>query len=265
MSVTQRRILLFFVVAYAFTWFGILGNALWPSDYWLQPMNPFGPLIAAPLVIWLTEGGAGLKAWLRRIARFRAPVWVYGAACLIPLAIIFGSIASASALGAVLKPIPQVGIVDFIVMIPVILLAGPLPEEVTFRGHAQHQLQQEMSPLAVALLIGVGVLVWHTPLLVSGHLAWPWAITIVLVSIVYAWLYNSGGSIWPVVLLHFTVNYFGSEFLGEVVSEPATQMIYAMVFCAAYAVWALAIVWKAGPSLGRDRQGNVVPTPAYSH
>ena len=56
MNATQRRIVIFFLVTYALSWFGWLGNWLAPSEYWPLPMNPLGPIVAAPLVIWLTEG-----------------------------------------------------------------------------------------------------------------------------------------------------------------------------------------------------------------
>lgn len=257
MTVIQRRILYFFLLSYAFTWFGWLGNWLAPSDYWLLPMNPLGPLMAAPLVIWLTEGGAGVRAWLRRLGNFNAPLWVYGAAFLVPLAIIATSMGVAAASGAVMMPLPEIAAVDFLVAIPIILLFGPFPEEVSFRGYGQHTLQERVSPLSAALAIGVGVLVWHAPLIIIGHLAWPWMICIVAVSVVYAWLYNVGGSVWPLVLLHFTVNYFGSEFLGQVVSEPHTQVLYAGVYCLLYVAWATAIYGRHGKQLGRERRGAV--------
>jgi membrane protease YdiL (CAAX protease family) len=263
MPITYRRIVYFFLAAYAFTWFVWLGNWLLPSDNW-PPMNPLGPLMAAPLVIWLTEGRAGLKAWLHRIARFRAPAWVYGAAFLIPLAIILSSIALTVATGATMRPFPEVELIGFLVMIPIILLNGPGPEEVSFRGHALPQLQQTMSPLAASLWIGFGVLVWHAPLILIGDLAWPWMITIVLVSIVYTWLYNIGGSVWPLVTLHFVVNYFGSEFIGAIVSDPQTQPIYAIIFCGFYVVWAALLIWRYGPALGRRPGTGPSAIPAHA-
>ena len=65
-----------------------------------------------------------------------------------------------------------------------------------------------------------------------------------------------------IVLLHFTVNYFGSEFLGEVVSEPQTQMIYAGFTCLFYLAWAAAIVWRAGAGLGRESGPRLVVASA---
>src|SRR5690606_26670330 len=82
MSALVSRMAVFFGLAYAFTWMGWLGNAIWPSDYWLLPMNPFGPLMAAPIAILIMDGVEGLKAWGKRLINFRAPLWVYAAALL---------------------------------------------------------------------------------------------------------------------------------------------------------------------------------------
>ena len=257
MPVVYRRLIFFFLLTYAFTWFGWLGNWLAPSDYWLLPMNPLGPLMAAPLVIWMTEGGAALKVWARRLITFRAPLWVYGAAFFIPLAIILTSLTLTSLSGATMLPLPEIAIADFFIAIPIVLISGPFPEEVSFRGYGQVELQKTVSPLAAALMIGVGVVIWHAPLLVIGEMAWPWAITIVLVSIVYAWLYNSGGSVWPMVIVHFVVNYFGGEFLGAVVADPHTQVNYALIYCGLYFMWAAWIVLHHGPLLGRDTRQHI--------
>jgi membrane protease YdiL (CAAX protease family) len=254
MSILVRRLVIFFGLAYAFTWYGNLGNALWPSEWWMAPMNPLGPLVAAPIAILINDGTAGLKAWLRRLANFRAPLWVYGAAILVPLAIIVTAIAGAAATGAMLMPLPEVSIVEMLIMIPILAIMGPATEEPAFRGYGLHELQRAVSPLAASLVIGLGVVVWHAPLILTGDLPWPWIMTIVFVSVVYTWLYNAGGSVWPLVVLHLTVNYFGSEFLGAVVSDPSTQLIYALIYAGLYLGWAAILVWKFGPSLsGRGR------------
>jgi membrane protease YdiL (CAAX protease family) len=252
MSITVYRVSLFFVLACALTWAGWLAGFIWPSEQW-PTMNPLGPLVAAPITIALTEGRVGLAAWLRRIARFRAPLWVYGAATLVPLAIIAVAMGVTAASGAVMHAIPVPSPLDVLIVIPILALMGPMPEEVTFRGHALPALQAILTPLAASLLIGIGVVVWHLPLIIEGSLAWPWIITIVLVSIVYTWLYNAGQSVWPLVTLHLVVNLFGSEFLGAIVAEPQTQLVYALVYAALYFVWAAAVLWRCGPALGVSR------------
>jgi uncharacterized protein len=251
MSPVHRRIVCFFLVTYLLSWFGHVGNWIFPSNYWPLPMNPFGPLIAAPLVIWATEGWAEVSAWLRRLARFKAPLRVYAIALVIPIAIILASLWLASKAGVAIQSLPPRGAVEFLILIPIMLIAGPAPEEVSFRGYGQSLLQTVTSPLTAAIWIGAGVAVWHIPLFLLGNVPYPFIVTLVAVSIVYAWLYQLGGSIWPVVALHFSVNYFGGEYFGTMIAEPAGQRVYAWFFAAFYVLWAAFILWRYGPELGR--------------
>lgn len=254
MSSTLRRIGVFFLLAYVLTWIGNLGNYIWPSELWPAPMNPLGPLMAAPLAIWLTEGGSGVKAWLKRIGNFRAPVWVYAIAILGPLAIILISVGLAALSGATTQDLPHYEWFEFIIAVPIALLMGPGPEELTFRGYGQHELQKVMSPLMTALWIGIGVAVWHLPLILTGDITLPWIICIVAVSVVYAWIYNMGGSIWPVVMVHFTVNYFGGAYFGQIIATPEGQLLYAGFYAGIYVLWAAGLAWLSGPSLGLNPQ-----------
>jgi membrane protease YdiL (CAAX protease family) len=250
MSVIHRRIVLFFLVSYALTWFGHLGNWLWPGPYWPLPMNPFGPLVAAPLVIGFTEGREGLKRWLRRVVTFRAPLRAYLAAFFIPLAIILASAGLTIAAGTPHEPLPPNTLVDFVILVPVILiLAGPATEEPGFRAYGLHELQATVSPLAASLWIGVGVLIWHAPVLLLGNIDWPVAINIVAVSVVYAWLYQMGG-VWPVITLHFSHNYFGGEYIGTIFSGGGS-VAYTGILAAFYVVLAVGLAWWLGPELGR--------------
>ena len=228
------RILCFFLLNFALSWFGHMGNWIAPSDYWPIPMNPLGPLVAAPIVIWATEGWAGVTAWLRRLANFNAPLHVYAIALFLPVAIILASLWLASMTGVAIQSLPARGAVEFLVLIPIMLVAGPAPEEVSFRGYAQNLFQTVISPLRAAFWIGLGVVVWHIPLFALGYVPYPFIITLVAVSVVYAWLYQLGGSIWPVVALHFSVNYFGGEYFGMMIAEPSGQTVYSWFFAAFY-------------------------------
>jgi len=244
------RVLLFFLVTYALTWVGNLGNYLWPSDAWPRPMNPLGPLVAAPLVLWLYDGGPAVAAWFRRILRFRAPPWLYATAFLLPLAIILGSVGLAIAIGTKSGPLPSYAASEFIIGIPIVLLFGPLPEEPGFRGLGLHELRDSMTTLTAALIIGLGVLIWHLPLFLTGDLPLPIAVVLPAVSVVYAWLYTRGGSVWPLVLAHWVQNYFGGNFFGMVFAPP-DQWIWLSFLTVAYLLWAALLVWRYGPELGR--------------
>ncbi|MDP4031748.1 MAG: type II CAAX endopeptidase family protein [Pseudorhodobacter sp.] len=244
------RLLAYFLVCYALSWFGHLGNWLWPSGYWPLPMNPLGPLLAAPIVLWAFDGGAGVRAWFWRMLRFRAPLWVYGAAFAIPLAIIIASVGLAILIGTPHGPLPTYSPLEFVIYAPVVLLFGPLPEEPGFRGFGQYELQESTSALVAALVIGFGVLIWHLPLLLLGEIPLPIAAVLIAVSVVYAWLYVSGGSIWPLVLLHWVQNYFGGGFFGEMFT-PEHGRVWTAFLAGLYTIWAVLLVWKFGTGLGR--------------
>ncbi|HEX9894454.1 MAG TPA: CPBP family intramembrane glutamic endopeptidase [Gemmatimonadales bacterium] len=246
---TRIRILAFFLLAYALTWFGNLGNVIHPAVWWPRPMFVLGPILAAPLVIGWTEGRAGLLAWWHRILRFRAPGRIYAAGLLIPLAIIVTSAALAVAAGASLPPIAAWNWGALLVALPIVPLGGPIPEEPAFRGYGQHVLQQTMSPLAASLWIGLGVLVWHLPILIIGGIPWPIAVALPAVSVVYAWLYQAGGSIWPLVGLHFIQNLVGGMLFGAMF-DGRGDVVWTGFLAALYVLWALILAWRLGPTLG---------------
>ncbi len=75
------------------------------------------------------------------------------------------------------------------------------------------------------------------------------AITLIAVSVVYAWLYNIGGSIWPLVVLHFVQNYFGGGYFGRMFSEQ-DSVPWIAILTLLYIVWAGFLVWRFGAALG---------------
>ena len=91
MSVIRRHpVITFFLIAYALSW----GAIPWQSFF--AP----GVLVAALIVVSLTEGVAGLKAMGSRLIRWRVS-WIWYALALgVPLAIKFASIGLNNALGA---------------------------------------------------------------------------------------------------------------------------------------------------------------------
>ena len=96
MSVIRRHpVLTFFLLAYALCWAAI------PWQSFFAP----GVLVAALIVVFLTEGVAGLKAMGSRLIRWRVSWIWYALAIAVPLAVKFASIGLNSALGA---PVPDI-------------------------------------------------------------------------------------------------------------------------------------------------------------
>ncbi|MFA9516623.1 type II CAAX prenyl endopeptidase Rce1 family protein [Halopenitus sp. H-Gu1] len=148
-------------------------------------------------------------------------------------------------------------IVGFLV---VLFLAGSL-EEFGWRGFAQPRLQERYTALTAATGIGIAWALWHLPLFYLIDVAaydasgfWTsYLFTLVVESIIYAWLFNStsGGLLFPmlahslgnlpplitpvgdigrlaqytpellsVLLVAGLVSYYGREYLSSSVPEP---------------------------------------------
>lgn len=250
-----------FALSCVLTWIGYLGNLIWPSDNW-PTMIPIGPLVAALVVIGMTEGRAGLRDWWKRITLFRAPVWVYATAFLIPLAIIMASFGVTIAIGAELAPIPSYGLAEVLVTILlVVTIFGPMTEEISFRGYGLDTLQRRISPLAASLWIGLGVAVWHLPLFLTGDLPLTVLMPLAGVAVVYGWLYRMGGSVWPLVVLHGQLNCVAKMVTGPMMPDAHDQAIYLAILGVFYLAWAALIVRFAGPSLSRQPADPGHPIP----
>jgi hypothetical protein len=82
--VTHHPLVMFFGLAYAFAWSPWLLYATVPN---FPPgiQLTFGPFLAVVTVSALTEGSAGVKAYLRGLVRWRASVHWYALALALPV------------------------------------------------------------------------------------------------------------------------------------------------------------------------------------
>ena len=96
MSVIRRHpVITFFLLTYALSWAAI------PWQSFFAP----GVLVAALIVVSLTEGVAGLKAMGSRLIRWRVSWIWYVLALAVPLAVTFAAIGLNTAFGA---PVPEI-------------------------------------------------------------------------------------------------------------------------------------------------------------
>lgn len=113
--VNCHALLLFFGLAYALSWAGNLFES--------HSMFPFGPFLAALLVLSLTTGKAGLADFLRRIVRWRVGVRWYALVIGLPITIVSVAIGINLLLGAQLAPTFQMPpLADLLANFLVILL-----------------------------------------------------------------------------------------------------------------------------------------------
>jgi membrane protease YdiL (CAAX protease family) len=134
-------------------------------------------------------------------------------------------------------------------MIVIVPFFGPIPEEPAFRGYALDRLQTTMSPLTASLWVGLGVIVWHLPLFLTGELPLTVLLPLAGVTVVYGWLYRTGGSVWPLVILHGQLNVLSALVTGPMMPDAADQSVYHVFLGIFYLTWAALIVWRCGPEL----------------
>ena len=96
------------------------------------------------------------------------------------------------------------------------LFAGPLGEELGWRGFVQEELQKKYSPLRAAIIVGFFWAIWHTPIwfttgfwgidLVKYILFF--VISVIAISIVMAAFYNLNRNLIIPIIIHQLFNFF---------------------------------------------------------
>ena len=202
MSLIRRhRVLTFFLLAYALCWAAI------PWQSFFAP----GVLVAALIVVSLTEGVAGLQGdggavdplagqlGLVRARRRRAAG---------------GQVRRHRAEQRARRTAPDIAEFSVWYSLPMAIainivnpLNAQLPEEASFRGWAQPTLQTTRTPLAATVLMAVGVTIWHIPFFVMPQFGSSpiEALATVAVTFWYAWLFNhASGSSLLTLIAHAT-------------------------------------------------------------
>jgi uncharacterized protein len=256
MSLLRRHpVVAFFLLAYVLTWAAI------PWRSFFAP----GVLIAALIVVSLTEGVAGLRTMGARLVRWRVS-WVWYALALgVPLGVKFATIGLNTALGA---PVPDIAEFHVWYAIPMAIginivspLNAQLMEEPSFRGWAQPKLQSTRTPLHATALMAVGVTVWHIPFFVMPEFGSSpiEVLATIAVTFWYAWLFNhASGSALLTLIAHATEGTIETSTLWLVAAD-TTRMtwLYSLVWC----LVALALLlfnrhfWTRPPVLAAQPHG----------
>jgi CAAX protease family protein len=179
----------------------------------------YGPTISGILTTLLFDGLSGVLELLKKFLMWKTSLKIYLYIILLPLIFVIIGIGLYSLF------IGQIGSFDklAILSIPAVLwaglYAGPLGEELGWRGYLLPELQKRFSNLKCAILIGFIWFIWHIPLfmapfgtLVSGEAisfipVLTYLVMIICLSIIITWLtINSKGSVLIAVLFHLSIN-----------------------------------------------------------
>jgi membrane protease YdiL (CAAX protease family) len=237
MSLIRRHpVITFFLLAYALSW----GAIPWQSFF--AP----GVLVAALIVVPLTEGVAGLRAMGLRLIRWRVSWIWYVLAVAVPLAVKFASIGLNTAMGAPAPHIAEFTVWYSLPMAIAINIVNPLnaqlPEEASFRGWAQPKLQTTRTPHAATVLMAIGVTIWHIPLFLMPQFGSSpiEATATVAVTFWYAWLFNhASGSSLLTLIAHATEGTIETSTLWQSTAD-TTRLTW--LYCLVWSVVALGLL-----------------------
>lgn len=237
----RHRLRTFFVLAFAWTWLLWL-PALWRSAVtgiplptidqglaaWralagadlalavLFQLAVYGPAVAALIVLLRSGDRAALAAWTRSLVRWRVAWHWYVFVFLAPVALAVAVVAVGAITGGgvpVWSAAPALSVV-LLLFVTQTLTSGL--EEPGWRGFALPLMQRSMPAERANWFLGFVWAAWHLPFLLYLYRDLPaWALpltlagfamSIVAMGFVHAWVYNSTGSVTLNVLLHGWAN-----------------------------------------------------------
>ncbi len=245
-----QPVVLFFVLAYAFSWAWVIpwaatGHTVFQGRGWPTSFpSLIGPMLAALIVTARTTGTLGVRDLMARMMRWRIG-WRWWLAASSPLAFLVVVIAGMRIVGADLPARGDfarfsglssgLGIVG--VALAVILING-LGEETGWRGFALPHLQRRFSPLSATLIIAVLWAGWHIPqfFLLDSYKDFSAPMLPVFVfgltcgAVVCTWIYNhTGGSVLAVAVWHGLYNMTGGTKAATAGSGTIAAAIWTLV------------------------------------
>jgi membrane protease YdiL (CAAX protease family) len=158
----QHRLPVFFVLAFALSWYPWV-LALMQSR--TSGPNPLGLLLAGIILTAVVAGRSGLREFFGRMVRGRVGVRWYAIALGMPVAIclIAAGIAFSSLPHSAISAISLQKIRELPERFLFILLFIGLGEESGWRGFALPELQRKRSPLFASLILAPVWAIWHLP------------------------------------------------------------------------------------------------------
>jgi hypothetical protein len=231
---------------------GAVGGS--PPTALLVVLGTFAPSVAAVLVA-ARKGGAGARSLLGQLLRWRVgPGW-YAVALFGPAALMLVAIGLHVALGGAVPDFPEPSRWPLVAvnLVLVLLVGGPLGEELGWRGFALPRLQARHGALRASVVLGVVWALWHLPLFAvpgapQGQV--PFLLFVaqaVALSVFFAWAYNgSAGSLPIVLLLHASVNTWAGAL--RILPEATGSLLPWILATALACLVAVALVLAYGSS-----------------
>lgn len=263
----------FLILTFGISWFFWIPAGLFPHDVETFPVTLLfylggaGPPLAGIILTYLTQEQDGRRDYWQRIFEFRriGVGWYAVILLIIPaltvLAILLDIFMGGR--GVDLEIITRflnqpLTIFPFLAFM---ILFGPLPEELGWRGYALERLQVKWSALVSSLILGTAWALWHIPLffiegtyqsrLGVGTLSF-WLFTLAMFpeSILMTWIFNNNRhSTLSAVLFHAMINL-----TGELLTVTERTKLFKVMMLTAVAL-VVVVIW--GPKTLKREQENL--------
>ena len=256
----RNSVISYFIIAYAVSWSFEIPLALFHQGIiavqipmWFGYFAALGPLSAALIMTFLTDGRLGLRNLIARIFKWRVDFRYYAFAILVPA----GLFAFACLLNRMITGnwpnLALLGEVDYLPYLTPLgalglwLIPFGLGEETGWRGYALPHLQKTRSATVATLILGILWACWHLPLffyrdtyIQMGIFGFPmFALSLLCAAMIFTWLYNStNGSVWIVIIFHAVFNWLTANEAGG--------QFAAIFLSVAVILWALYIPRRYG-------------------
>jgi hypothetical protein len=250
-------VVLFILIAYALMWAALLAYVVpnWGSLTQAEALpyamiGQFGPTLAALGLTARKGGWRGIRSLLGRLLAARFPLrwwvvatWLLGLVFLAVSVVIGASVSLGETMAWLVTRWP-------VVLLPVfgalqLLGAGPIGEEIAWRGYLQPRLIDRWSPALSSVVLGLIWSFWHLPaffipdwrhglelpLFVVLH---PLSTIVISYGMYYLWK-NTGGSLLVAVLFHGCLNWAANSLQPEFVDPVVLYLGKIAVF----GLWAL--------------------------
>jgi membrane protease YdiL (CAAX protease family) len=257
---------IFFAIAIAISWAAWIAAIFFDfrageiAGNTLIGIGSAGPAIATLIVLFFRENKKHRHEYWNRLTdtrRIRA-IW-YAVMFLLPGAIVCASILLSIPFGG---PIEQFQIVPelrgnwaaFMPFMAFLFLAGPLPQEMGWRGYGLHILLKKFNPTASSLIVAAFWATWSVPLVFVGDNALAavsqdpvrlaaYFVNFLPLSFLFTWLFvGTGHSTASAVFFHFSFVFFAGIFQMESLSTAISTILALLI--------AGFILLKKGTQLG---------------
>jgi uncharacterized protein len=225
-------------------------KGLLPFNFPTNFLGSFGPAIGALIVTGIILGKTGLIKILNSLIDWKTSAWTYFFAIFFIVAVYVLTIGVTYSIDPTILKLQKLpGFAEIIIyLFVIVIVGGPLGEEIGWRGFLQPELLKRFNPAITSLFIAIIWLTWHVPLFwlegaaQEGGSIILFALSVFAMAFLFTLLYiKSNGSLLLAILFHTMINYVSAFIIPSVL--PATETDKTFGHISTYILVGLGIIF----------------------